>query len=637
MKFIRWKAVIPTVIILTVAVVFTLFFADGIIKKIAINIGESVFGAKVEISSLRTKLKNMSVEIKGLHIANKEDVWKNILVIDRIGFSMEPLPLLSKKIIVNEMTAEGVEWGTARKISGALPPKKKKKLERKRKGEESGMSDRMMASLKNKASEETSNLAIIADIKSFQKNIKDIDVKKLTDIANLSSLKEIEEMKSSFGEKETKYRNLIGEINVDAKTKEITDTVDGMKELKVSSPADVPQVKEKISKLKDAQKSTEKLLEQIKTAKNNVTSDFGEEKDLLKKVNELKNADYNNIMSKLSVGDLTAGNITKSLVGPIWITKINNTLYYIKLVRKYMPKSEKKKLLKKRLKGTDVVFAKENELPGLLIKKVIVSGTTGGAGKDNEKAIDFSGNVFDITSNPVLCGRPTTAKITGKKLKKEFAMNLLFDHTKDIPRDEINVTMQGMTPKDLSIENLGNILFIDGGDVRIASQFVMVGDELNSQILTKVGNIKFGTAEKENETQKIFRQMFKNVKEINVTAQLINKQGDTDFKVKSNLDDIFKQGIKSLVGEKLAEAKAKIKEEIDKQVEGKKKEMLAEFTNKKDGLLKNLTSKEQILTTKTEEIKNKTSSAEEEIKKQGQQKIQKEIKKEIKGIFKKYK
>ena len=174
MKFIRWKAVLPTVIILTIAVVFTVFFADGIIKKITIDIGESVFGAKVEISSLKTKLKNMSVEIKGLQIANKEDVWKNILVIDRIGFSMETIPLLSKKIIVNEMTAEGVEWGTARKTSGALPPRKKKKLERKRNGEDTGISDRMMASLKNKASEEASNLAIISDIKSFQKNIKEL-------------------------------------------------------------------------------------------------------------------------------------------------------------------------------------------------------------------------------------------------------------------------------------------------------------------------------------------------------------------------------------------------------------------------------------------------------------------------------
>ena len=631
MKFIRWKAVIPTVIILTIAVIFTVFFADGIIKKVTINIGESVFGAKVEISSLKTKLKNMSVEIKGLQIANKEDVWKNILVIDRIGFSMETIPLLSKKIIVNEMTAEGVEWGTARKTSGALPPRKKKKLERKRNGEDTGISDRMMASLKNKASEEASNLAIISDIKSFQKNIKDIDVKKLTDIANLSSLKEIEKMKSSFGEKETKYKNLIGEINVDAKTKEITDTVDGMKELKVSSPADIPSVKEKISKLKETQKSTEKLLEQIKTAKNNVTSDFGEEKDLLKKINELKNADYNNIMSKLSVGDLSAGNITKSLIGPIWLTKINGTLYYVKLVRKYMPKSEKNKLLKKRLKGTNVVFAKENELPGLLVKNIVISGTTGGEGKNNESAIDFKGNVSDITSNPVLWGKPTTGKITGKKQKKEILMNLIFDHTKETSKDEIMMTVKGMTPRDIGVSNLGNILFIDDGDVGIIAKFEMAGDELNSQMAVKVGNVKFRTAEKENDTQKIFRQMFKNVKDINVEAKLINKQGDTDFKVKSNLDDIFKNGIKSLIGEKLAETKAKIKKEIDMQVEGKKKEMLAEFTNKKDGLLKNLTSKEQILTTKTEEIKNKISSADEEIKKQGQQKIQKEMK----GIFKK--
>ncbi len=635
MKFIRWKAVIPTLVILIVAVVFTVFFLDSIIKKVAINSGEAIFGAKVEISSLKTKLKNMSVEINGLQIANKEDVWKNLLETEKISFAMQPVPLLSKKLIIDEMAVRGIKWGTSRKTAGALPPKKKKKLEKKQKKEEPGIADKLKNSLKNKAAEEASNLAVISDIKSLQKNIKDIDAKKLVNIANLSSLKEIENMKSSFAEKESKYKSMLGEMKIDSKTKEISDTVDGLKDLRIDSPADVPAVKEKITKLKDAQKSTENLLHQIKTAKSDMASDFGEEKDLIRKINDLKNTDYKNIMSKLSVGDLTAGNITKSLVGPMWLTRINDAVSYIKLARKYAPKSEKKKILKKRLKGMDVTFEKENELPGLLVKKIIVSGTTGGEGKDDAKALDFSGNVLDITSNPVLWGKPTTAEIVGKKLNKELKMNLLFDHTKDVSRDEINVTMQGMTPKDLSIENLGNILFIDGGDVKIAAQFAMVGDELNSMVLTKVHNIKFGTAEKENETQKFFKQMFKNVKEINLEAQLVSKQGDTDFKVKSNLDDVFKNGIKSLVGEKLAEAKAKIKEEIDRQVEGKKKEMLAEFTGKKDGLLKNLTSKEQILTAKTEEIKNKINTAEQEIKKQIKEPGQEKAKKEIKNIFKK--
>ncbi|MFH0948363.1 MAG: TIGR03545 family protein [Elusimicrobiota bacterium] len=621
MKVIRWKAVLPTLIISIITVIFTIFFADGIIKKITISVGETVFGAKVEIVSVQTKLKNMAIEIKGIQIANKNDVWKNLIEINRIGFAIKPVPLLSKKMIIDEMTVNGMKWGTTRKISGALPPKKQKK----QKKEKPDITDKIIASLKNKTDQEASNLAAVSDVKMVQSNLKNIDVKKLVNIAELSSLKEIETSKSSLAEKEAKYKTLISEMNTDAKVKEITEILENAKDIEIKSAADIPSAKEKISKLKDAKKSSEKLFGEIKNTKNNVASDFGEGKDIIKKINDLKDSDYKNIMSKLKVPDLSAGNITKTLIGPIWIERFNNILYYIKLVRKYTPSSagkEDKKLLNKRQKGMDVVFIKEKNLPGMLIEKIALSGTTG--------AIDFSGRVLDITSNPVLLGIPTTAKIEGKNQKKQLLLTAISDHTKDIAKDSFNITIVGMKPEDINMDKLGNLLFVEDGDVNITANFEMLGTDFNSIVDMTMKNVRFATPERETDSQRIFKQILKNVKDINVAAQFINKGEDTSFNIKSNLDDIFKQGINNLIGESLKEAKAKIKAELDKQVESKKKELLQQLEVKKSEVLKNLTDKEQMLLSKTEEIKNKISSAEGEIKKQGQQKLQKELK----GLFK---
>ncbi|MBN1385322.1 MAG: TIGR03545 family protein [Elusimicrobia bacterium] len=637
MKFIRWKAIIPTVIILVLLSIFSIFCLDGIIKKTIIKTGESVFGARVDIVSVKTKFKDMSVKIHGLQVADKNDVWKNILEIEKIGFAVSPLQLLSKKLIIDEMITEGIRWGTKRETSGALPPGKKKKLEKKQKEEEEKDKDsatsKIMASLKKKAAAEANNLTAISNIKEVQKQVADFDVKKAVDSDNLASLKEINSMKSELAEKEKKYKAMADQIDVNAKSKEITEALNSVKDLKIKSPADIVTAKEKISKLKETQESAKQMLDQIKTAKNSIAADFGGQEDFINRINKLKTADYDNIMSKLPIGNFKTGNITKTLIGPACLNRVNSIIRYIKLARKYTPKSKKKKVVKKRQKGMDVVFEKEKEMPDFLIRKIVISGTTGGNGKDNKKSFDFSGNVFDITSNPLLWGRPTIARISGKQKRQVIKMDLEFDHTKEIPRDEMSILLTGMTPKALGMGNMGDVLIVDDGEVKIDTEFVMVGDDINSKIDVNITKVKMGTFEKENETQKIFRQMMKNIKAIIIGIKLASRKDDFDFKVNSNLDDILKDGMKSLVGEKMTELKAKIRSEIDKQVAEKQKELLGNLTGKKAELLKNLTSKEQTVSSKKAELQSKIDSFQDEIKNQGKEKVKEEIKDKLKGLF----
>ncbi|MFN3966148.1 MAG: hypothetical protein ACK4JE_00400, partial [Endomicrobiia bacterium] len=114
-KLIRWKAVIPLLVFIAGTTIFCVFFLDTIIKNTFISIGESIFSAKVEIAKLKTKFKNMSIEIKGIQVADKSDPWKNLFEIDSVKFGIQPIPLLSKKVIIDEMSVEGIKWSTKRK------------------------------------------------------------------------------------------------------------------------------------------------------------------------------------------------------------------------------------------------------------------------------------------------------------------------------------------------------------------------------------------------------------------------------------------------------------------------------------------------------------------------------------------
>ncbi len=628
----------PVTGILLICVVVTVFFRDAIIKKIITEAGESVFAAKVEMDSLDTTLKDMSIEIKNISIADKNNLWKNLIECENMKFSMLPVPLLSGKIIIETAQWTGVKWNTARNTSGTLPPKKLKKIQKRKKVSDDGIADRIAASLKAKASQEISDIAILSDLKNIKSTIKEIDVKQIMDQADLSSLKEIENLKSSLEEKERKYTDSISSLNIDDNLKKITSAVSGLKELEIKSLEDIASAKKQIEMLKDASKSAEALRSGITEIKNSAVLDFADEKDILKKLTAAKDADYQDIMSRLKLGDLSAGNITKSLLGQVWIDRFNTVVNYIGLTRKYMPKSEKNKVVKKRFKGMDVAFEKRGELPGFLAKKISVSGTTGGQGKDNGKKIDFSGYIYDITSNPVLWGRPATVEITGVDAQKSLKIKMLFDHTKEVARDEISFYLAGLTPGQIGMDNIGNLLFLKKGDIFINGGLSLTGNDISASAKIDISKISFDWSAGGGDKDRIMEQIFAGTQKIDILISVSGVSSDLDFKVKSNLDDIFKSGIQSLVGAQIAELKNKINAEINKKIDAKKKELIDLSAQKKDRVMGMVSEKEKLVADKVNEIRSKANSYEEkikqkeqELKQQGQQKLEKQLK----GIFKK--
>jgi uncharacterized protein (TIGR03545 family) len=90
-----------------------------------------IFGAKVEIDDLKTSFTKVSLSMDGLRCADRNDYFKNLIDVDHITFDAKFTPILRKKLVIDEMTVSGLKWGTARKTSGQLPPKKEKKFDKK--------------------------------------------------------------------------------------------------------------------------------------------------------------------------------------------------------------------------------------------------------------------------------------------------------------------------------------------------------------------------------------------------------------------------------------------------------------------------------------------------------------------------
>jgi hypothetical protein len=94
--------------VIAVLLAVIVIFRDSIVETAVIRGGSAVVGTPVNIESFNTSLAG-SVEIKGLTVGNPEGYHKpHIFSLDRVHVKIDPLSLLSDKIIIEEIIVSGL-------------------------------------------------------------------------------------------------------------------------------------------------------------------------------------------------------------------------------------------------------------------------------------------------------------------------------------------------------------------------------------------------------------------------------------------------------------------------------------------------------------------------------------------------
>ena len=125
MKFIPLLAVASFIaaIVLVVAA-----FKNPIAKKIIKSGCEAAFGAKTDIQSVNVKLLGISIRVNGIAIGDKNseeyDYMKNLFEAEKITIDMNFTQALRGKAIINDVSVEGMKFGTDRTTSCYIPPKR---------------------------------------------------------------------------------------------------------------------------------------------------------------------------------------------------------------------------------------------------------------------------------------------------------------------------------------------------------------------------------------------------------------------------------------------------------------------------------------------------------------------------------
>jgi uncharacterized protein (TIGR03545 family) len=120
MKLFRWKAIVPLTLILALIVLAWWLYSDRLIEQSIEDFGADLVGARVDVEEADLSLADGRLRIVGLAAANPNSPMRNLFEAREIVADIRPLPLLRKKLLIEQASIRGVRFGTQRTESGEL-------------------------------------------------------------------------------------------------------------------------------------------------------------------------------------------------------------------------------------------------------------------------------------------------------------------------------------------------------------------------------------------------------------------------------------------------------------------------------------------------------------------------------------
>jgi uncharacterized protein (TIGR03545 family) len=290
----------------------------------------------------------------------------------------------------------------------------------------------------------------------------------------------------------------------------------------------------------------------------------------LRSIDDARKADYAFARRLIKLPSFDAPDIGAALFGRVTIDKVQQALYWTALARQYMPpgllpkESDGPKRL--RASGTTVHFVKPQAYPRFLLRRAdLTVDVTDGPARGS-----YIAAVTNATTEPALVGTPTLFAVrraaAGTGIDSLRVTGSL-DHVKAKPRDVLTVQAGGVALPTFPIPGLP----YRGDPGRGASELRLTldGDQLAAHwtlSTRKLAWIADSAAKKLNTIESLVARVLTGVASLQMNADVTGTLQAPKLAVSSNLDRVVADQLKSVAGEQVAAAEAKVRARVDSLV-----------------------------------------------------------------------
>ncbi|MBI5200164.1 MAG: TIGR03545 family protein [Elusimicrobia bacterium] len=536
---IRKSYVVPRLAVLGLVWLFFAFALDPLLKWSLENAGSAALGAKVSVGSVDTDVFPPKLSLRGFAAADPGEPMRNLLEFAEAKFALSGRPLLERKVVIETSGLSGLQWGTARKTSGALPKAPPSKLAGKLRewaGKSKDVSFDAVTKVKADAKERISvkpedlqSAKLAAELEGKWPKVTDGWKKKAAAFKGPERLKELEQL---------------------AKDAQAGDPL--------SRAAKAAQALKKIDEFK----------KEAEQAKRDLEAEAAKARADLEAVKKAKAGDLDALRARLQLPSLDPERLSAYLLGPETAARLTKVLRLVETARSKMPpKGAPREPAPGR--GVTVEFPKEHSWPSFWLKRVELAGSAELGGP-----LQFSGSAADFSSDPPLTGKPATVALSGAEGGRKAKFTALLDHTKEIPRDELGFEYAGLPMPALTAGDPSSLaVTVSPAPAAVAGTITLSGPSLMGTIRYRQSGVTLTPASAQGgAAAKLAASAFSGIKDLDVEVALGGTVEEPKFAVKSNLGSALAQGLKAAVGKeaqaRLADAQAQVDNLVDGKVKG---------------------------------------------------------------------
>jgi uncharacterized protein (TIGR03545 family) len=539
-KFFRWWGILAFLALLMVIIGPWLLFADAIVKYSIERYATQALGAKVELDSADLSLFPAGLKLIGLQVSDPEEPMKNAIEAARISMALDSGMLLRRKVIISEMSLDGIQLNTARKTSGAI------------KQISAGSSSPEKAS----APQTGSGKNRLNELLSSQLQMPDVgEILKRED---LKTLKQAQSLRTDIQAAEQTWKQKLRQLPDKEKLAQYRQRI---KQLKTSKKGGLQQLLGSTTDIIAIEKELEQDLDAIEQA----MADFKNQgKGLEKRLNSLAKApmaDVRRLKNKYGLSPQGLANLSALLLGEqigIWIDR--SIAWYNRLEPILKSRQEPQTVKPVRGSGLNVRFKETVRLPDFLIRRADAAVVLNSA--------NLSGVIRNITPDQHLLGVPLTFNFSGQDSQEIGSIRI--DGAIDFSapsssKSTVNLAVENypLNQAALSADPALSIELKKAlADLTLDAK--IVDNRISSKLKAGLKSVKLATnvGQSPNPITSAMAKTLENVERINATAHIDGTFDDYDIQLKSDLDRILKRSVQKLVLNEAARFEKKLKKEI---------------------------------------------------------------------------
>ena len=561
---IRWKSVVPGITTLVVAGLLAFFFLDWSVEWAIEKAGTMANGAKVDVGSVDIGWRSASITINRLQVTDKSAPMTNAFEVASMKFAINPKPLFWRKFIIETGEINGIQTGTPRSWSGAIPQAPAEP------GTEAA-----------KAKKAEGPDATKEALKALKGNISDqFDPDKLKP-EDLASYRKVQEEKARIANISGQWEGQVDALKTDSVTAQANALIAKVNAGNYSGAAGAKQAAADLKEAQRLQAEVKKLQDNATKTRNSINSEVKATQNTVSQIDSLKKQDMETAM-KVGGGLFSAEGLTRAVLGPEWTGKVDTALGWFRNIRKFMPKKTKegKPAPPPTRRGENIEFKFHYNWPTFHMKKATLSGKTSG-----DSPIEYKGTLTDVTSDPVKVGKPIVLAVAGsaKGGAKSLKLSATLDYTKEKAREAIKFNYSGMELANVALGNLGGPAGIKSGRANISCDIETSGEAVNGQVNFNAKPVKLShDMEADAAKAKLMSAVHDAIlgmDTLQVTFLVSGKLSSPNVGIKSSMDKAFQSAVNAAMKKELDAARAKYQAKINGMVDGEKNKLSSQVTD----------------------------------------------------------